>query len=294
MIRVLLILLVLVLIAPPLLLLLLSATPKVEVDQTLSAIGTSTPVKIRISDPHGVRHISAWVEQNGTRYPVYNQTRPSTRILFFKQQKPEDVTFQAGTKTAAALKDGKARLIAEVTSNDLRGSTAEDTRDINVITRPPSVTADGAQHYLNQGGAELVTFSVQGFWTEAGEKSGPYTFRSFALPGKEGQRFSLFAYPWDLPPTTAPFVYARNPAGNESVAHFWFKVFPKKFRKRDLPIDDAFLNKVVPDIDPNGSGDLLARFLKSTARCAARTIRSWPTCAIKRRNVFFGRVRFCG
>jgi murein DD-endopeptidase MepM/ murein hydrolase activator NlpD len=57
-------------------------------------------------------------------------------------------------------------------------------------------------------------------------------------------------------------VYAKNPAGTESTAHFWFKVFPKKFRARDLPIDDQFLNKVVNQIDPNGSGDLLARFLK--------------------------------
>jgi len=260
--RVLLILLPVVVIGPFLLLLLLSATPKVELDPTLSAIGTSTPVKIRITDPHGVRHIAAWVDQNGSRYQVYDHSRPSTRLFFFKQQKPEDVTFEAGTKNAPALKDGKARLIVEATSNDLRGSTAEEAHDINVITRPPSIAADGAQHYINQGGAELVTFSVQGFWTEAGEKSGPYTFRSFAVPGRQGQRFSLFVYPWDLPPATAPFVYARNPAGNEATGHFWFKVFPKKFRKRDLVIDDAFINKVVNEMDPNGSGDLLARFLK--------------------------------
>src|ERR1700693_1159127 len=31
---------------------------------------------------------------------------------------------------------------------------------------------------------------------------------------------------------------------------------------RDLVIDDQFLTKVVNQIDPNGSGDLLTRFLK--------------------------------
>ena len=59
-----------------------------------------------------------------------------------------------------------------------------------------------------------------------------------------------------------PVVYARNPAGAEATARFWYKVFPKKFRARDLPIDDAFLEKVVNQIDPGGSGDLLTRFLK--------------------------------
>jgi murein DD-endopeptidase MepM/ murein hydrolase activator NlpD len=47
-----------------------------------------------------------------------------------------------------------------------------------------------------------------------------------------------------------------------AIGHFWFKIFPKKFRKRDLDIDDAFLNKVVDEIDPGGSGDLVSRFLK--------------------------------
>ena len=78
---------------------------------------------------------------------------------------------------------------------------------------------------------------------------------------KAGERFSLFVFPWDMPVTTVPVFFARNP-GQETTARFWFKVFPKKFRARDLPIDDQFLNKVVNQIDPSGSGDLLTRFLK--------------------------------
>jgi murein DD-endopeptidase MepM/ murein hydrolase activator NlpD len=39
-------------------------------------------------------------------------------------------------------------------------------------------------------------------------------------------------------------------------------VFPKKFHARDLVIDDAFLEKVVGQIDPQGSGVLLERFLR--------------------------------
>ena len=260
--RVLIVIAALVVLGPLFLLLVLSAKPMLELDPALTSIGSATPVKVRVTDPHGVRNISAWVEQNGTRYEVFNTTSPSTRLFFFKGRKPEDVTFNAGTKNAPSLKDGKAQLIIEATSNDLRGATVSAVRDVNVITRPPTITADGAQHYINQGGCELVTFTVDGFWTDAGEKSGSYTFRSFPVPGKENERFSLFAFPWDLPPMTTPVVYATNPAGNEAVGHFWFKVFPKKFRKRDLEIDDAFLNKVVPEIDPGGSGDLVSRFLK--------------------------------
>jgi murein DD-endopeptidase MepM/ murein hydrolase activator NlpD len=84
------------------------------------------------------------------------------------------------------------------------------------------------------------------------------------MPGQNdpNKRFSLFAYSWELPPTTMPYVYARNPAGQEVRATFWTKVFPKKFRSRDLDLSDAFLQKVTTEIDPQGSGDLLQRFLK--------------------------------
>jgi murein DD-endopeptidase MepM/ murein hydrolase activator NlpD len=104
--------------------------------------------------------------------------------------------------------------------------------------------------------------TISGYWTDAGVRVGSYSFRTFPLPGSKTQeRFSLFAFPWDLPADSAPVFFARNP-GAETTAHFWYKVFPKKFRKRDLEIDDKFLEKVVNQIDPGGSGDLLSRFLK--------------------------------
>ena len=76
----------------------------------------------------------------------------------------------------------------------------------------------------------------------------------------------MFAYPWDLPPDVTPLVYARNAAGTEVTAHFWFKLFPKKFRMRDFPVDDALMEKLVNSVDPTGQlapgPDLLSRFLK--------------------------------
>jgi murein DD-endopeptidase MepM/ murein hydrolase activator NlpD len=162
------------------------------------------------------------------------------------------------------LKDGPAKLLVEVVANDFAARTATSNTDIQVNTTPPIVSADGHQHYINQGGSELVTFTVSGYWTEAGVRVGKYTFRSFPLPGGKGEndRFSLFAFPWDVPADTVPVVYARNPSGAEATARFWFKVFPKQFRSRELPLDDRFLGKVVTELDPNGSGPLLDRFLK--------------------------------
>jgi murein DD-endopeptidase MepM/ murein hydrolase activator NlpD len=232
----------------------------------LDAIGVSTPVTVGIANPHGVRDVRAWIEQGGASYPVFEQRSPSTRLFWSRHQPPRTVTFEAGKNKAAGLTEGKARLVVETVSNDFRGASDTAFRDLAIVLAPPRVAADGLQHYINQGGMELVTFTASGGWSEAGVKVGRYTFRSFPLPGKDpNQRFAMFAYPWDLPADVAPMVFVRNTAGTEADAHFWFKLFPKKFRVRDFPVEDALMQKLVDSVDPNGKilpgKDLVTRFL---------------------------------
>jgi hypothetical protein len=241
----------------------LSATPAISMDPLVKVIGASTPVKVEVTAAYGLRRFTAMLEQNGARYTIYDQHTPARRLLFMRHREaPGTVGFPAGKQQAPALKAGKATLIVEAQSNDFLGRTTSASFDLEVVLEPPRLVVDGAQHYINQGGSELVTFTVSGDWSEAGVKVGPYTFRSFPMPGRpQNERFSLFGFSWDLPVDTVPHVYARNAAGTEVTGRFWFKVFPKPFRTRDLDISDAFLDKVVNQIDPGGKGDLLTRFL---------------------------------
>jgi murein DD-endopeptidase MepM/ murein hydrolase activator NlpD len=262
-VRLLLIILVAMLIAVPAFLLMLSGGTALKIDPPVTAIGDLTPIQVHIENSHGVRRITGVIEQGGSRYAVFDVQETPHRVMFWRRHEaPQVKTFQVGKRQAPALHDGKARLIIEAQSNDLRGRVDSVESEVEIITQPPRISADGAQHYINQGGSELVVFTPSGYVTDSGVRVGKYAFRSFPHPSQTSQRFSLFAYPWDLSVDTVPVAYARNPAGAEATARFWYKVFPKKFRARDLPIDDAFLDKVVNQIDPGGSGDLLARFLK--------------------------------
>jgi murein DD-endopeptidase MepM/ murein hydrolase activator NlpD len=242
----------------------LSGTPAITMEPPVKAIGASTPVKVQVTGAYGLRRFTAVVEQNGQRYTVYDHHNPAHRLLFIRLREPaRTIAFSAGKQQAPALKPGKATLIVEAQSNDFLGRTVTASSDVDVVLEPPRLAVDEAQHYINQGGSELVTFTVSGDWSEAGVKVGPYTFRSFPMPGRpKNERFSLFGFPWNLPVDAVPRVYARNAAGTEATGRFWFKIFPKPFRARDLEITDAFLDKVVNQIDPGGSGDLLARFLR--------------------------------
>ncbi|HLJ13850.1 MAG TPA: M23 family metallopeptidase [Bryobacteraceae bacterium] len=258
-----LILVLIVIVIPATVLLIMSSHSRLAFEPAPKAIGIETPIAVHLTNPHGVRRITAVVEQNGTSATIFTSRSAAHRLTFWRSHsQPQDIHFTAGQKQAPQLKEGKARLIFEAESNDLRGSTDTLIADVMVILRPPSVSADELQHYINQGGSELALFTPSGYWTDSGVHVANYTFRSFPLPGSSTQRFSLFAFPWDMARDTVPEVYAVNPAGTEATARFWFKLFPKKFRSRDLVIDDKFLNRVVNQIDPGGSGDLLTRFLK--------------------------------
>ena len=225
----------------------------------IAFVGAATPVTVVAEAPHGVKQFRASIEQNGQTKVVFEDNTKT-------KQTRRGYNFDIGRNKADFLKEGPATVTLEAKSNDFRGKTTNLTYPVQVILRKPSVSADGAQHYINQGGSELVTFDINGLWSSAGVKVGPYTITSYAMPGQpdtSNHRFSLFPFFWELPPETQPVVYARNAAGDQATATFWTKIFPKKFHTSTIVLTDRLMQKIVNDIDPDGKipGDLLARYL---------------------------------
>ena len=235
-----------------------SATPVVNLPSAVTSLGQATPITIHVRDPRGIRSLHAFVEQNGARYQVFEAAQPS---------KSPDTTwsFTAGVKTTPQLQAGNAKLIVEATSNDLLRRTGRAERDVRVVTQPPALSVDSEQHYLYLGMADLATFNVSGSWTEAGVRVGDETFRAWPMPGGKPGLFSLYAFAWNMPADTVPVVYAANGTGSDVTSPL-VVVFPKKeqpkYTVHDLQVSDAFLNKVINELDPNGVGDPVARFVK--------------------------------
>jgi hypothetical protein len=244
----------------------MSASPAIALNPSVTIVGDATPVSVTVTAPHGTRHVKAYIQQNGASSPLGEWTSPVHRILWLRHQPARTYKFEAGKNKAPKLKDGDAQIVVEAESDDLAANTAFSSWPVKVSLEPPRVAGDDVQHYINQGGMELAVLTPGGSYTESGVKAGKYTFRSFPLPGHPDRRFAMFAYPWDLPANVAPVVYARNLAGTEATAPFWFKLFPKKFRTRDFPIDEALMARLVNQIDPDGKlapgPDTVSRFLK--------------------------------
>ncbi|HEX4136400.1 MAG TPA: M23 family metallopeptidase [Bryobacteraceae bacterium] len=232
----------------------LTATSTViDVNPAVKVIGFDTPVQAHLTNKHGVKSVAVNVEQDGESYSVTPAANSPAGTL----------TAKVGKQSVPALHDGKARVVISAVSNDLRHQTTSTGFDVDVMTAPPHVVADGVQHYINQGGSEMATFTPSGAWTETGVKVGDYTFRSFPLPNHPGQYFSLFAFSWQLPTDTPVSVYASNPSGAVAKTTFWYKVFPKKFRASTIPLESMNIDRIVNQIDTQHKipGDLVQRFV---------------------------------
>jgi murein DD-endopeptidase MepM/ murein hydrolase activator NlpD len=243
---------------PIAILLVRSATPVLDLPSPVASLGQATSITLHVRDPRGVRKVEAFVEQNGARFPVWQPTQLSGAA-------DSTWSFVAGTKTSPQLRDGQAKLIFEATSNDLLRKTAHLESEVTVVTQPPTVSVDSEQHYLYLGMADLATFNVSGRWTAAGVRVGDQTYRSWPMPGGKPGLFSLFAFAWNMPADTVPKVFASNGAGNDVTTPINFQ-FPKKeqpkYTVHDLQVSDAFMQKVVGELDPNGSGDPVVRFVR--------------------------------
>ena len=257
--------LVLIVAVPVAFLLLLSVMPVLDMPPAINALGAQTPVSIHVHAPHGLRSVSAVVVQNGVAYKAWETSNPTRRVFWQRHVADSTLQFVTGAQTIPQLKEGKATLIVEAVSNDMRGSTARLEREVTVVLRPPVLSVDSDQHYLYLGMAELVTFSLSGAATESGVRVGDEKFRAWPMPGGKPGYFSLFAFPWNTPPGTEPLVYAKTAAGNQVTGQMVVR-FPKKeqpvYRTRDLEVDDHFMQKVITELDPNGAGDPVTRFLK--------------------------------
>ena len=239
--------------------------PQISLAAPFDLVGRNRPLVVDVKDRAGLKSLRATVTQGDKEQVIvdeaYDPPRPEAQIKWSPAQDPK-----------VRLKDGPGKLT--VTARNVswggffKGRAATFTKSFTARLVPPRIEVLTRQHYVNQGGCDMIVYKVTPAEAESGVVVGPAFFKGFPLPGAADPavRFALFALPYDVDPATPMRVRARDEAQNESLVGFWVKVFPRTFRTREIEIDDAFLNKVVPEImsqtpSLTDQGDLLKNFL---------------------------------
>jgi len=217
--------------------------PQITFNHDFKALGRSPAVTVKVDDEGtGLRHVAIHLKQKDQDVVLADDSL----------NKEKSRTYDVGKLIAEKYKieDGPATLTIRATDDSLRnlfrGNLTETSKDFTFNTKPPEVEVMEGQHYINQGGSECVVYRVSGNVEASGVQVGQQFFPGYKLD--KNLHFALFALEYDLPADTPMEVVARDAAGNEATARFWHKVFPKKFRSRNIPLEDSFVQKVVPEI----------------------------------------------
>jgi murein DD-endopeptidase MepM/ murein hydrolase activator NlpD len=231
-------------------------------------LGESANFTLRFSDAeYGVCQARAFLLQGQTTVEV-----PLTPTTPAGEESPKTIDYAVSLAdlTAMGFAEGDATLIADAQNCSLFKGKSHVTKTASVDLTPPRVALTSEQHYLNQAGADVATYTASEDAVWSGVKVGPYEFKGYARPGnagEAGERFAFFVYPHDLAAGTKIEIVAVDAAGNVGkVTLAPAKFFPKEFRHRDIAIDDEFIGSKVGDIIANTpklkpSGDPLTDFI---------------------------------
>jgi murein DD-endopeptidase MepM/ murein hydrolase activator NlpD len=222
--------------------------PTITVQSPQKFIGRATPVAIAIESPTEISDATLRVEQNGKLVAVND----------LKKDASGNKTMLTGTIARDGLANGPATLTidgARKTFYGLRTVASSVTRDLTVRLDPPRVAVVSIHHFINLGGAEFVVLRATPEDVEAGVQVGDARYKFY--PGSAvgisdpAIRVGFFALRHDQKVTERIMAYARDLAGNEATTAVEHKPFAKQFIQSKIPIDQAFLDKVVPAIASN-------------------------------------------
>ncbi|TAM48100.1 MAG: M23 family metallopeptidase [Acidobacteria bacterium] len=249
--------------------------PAVVITSDHEAIGPATTITAHFSEPTGGLGAVKLELVQGERSVVLAERRFARSgpfsLLRGRVTAETDLTGTAGRKAQEWLKEGEAvvRATADRMAGPLRsGAPVVVEKRMAVLLRPPSLELLSRQHYVRQGGSGVVVFRVGEGVARSGVRAGATESLSFPLPGGgPGERFALFAVPWELDDVGQVRLFAEDAAGNRSELPFvdLFKKAPPRTDTIDL--SDDFLARVVPAIASqtpgfDASGSLLDQYLR--------------------------------
>ncbi len=252
--------------------------PGVEIGKPEKFVGAATPFEIAVTAPvNELAGLQVAFEQDGKQYPLFSLDDP-------KQAKTKQdgdrilISGEIGKATVPELKSGTGRIVATASRKVMRGlRTLESSasRDVQVRLERPRVSVLSTHHFVNHGGAEFIVYRAMPEDVESGVLVGDVEYPGFPAAGltldgvritDPATRVAFFALLYDQDLNTPMRLYARDPAGNTGRGDFDYRAFPKPFKKSRIPLDDSFLNRVVPAIlegttEVKPEGDTLAKFL---------------------------------
>src|SRR5687768_14839707 len=187
-----------------------ASRPVVALGAPFAVVGRNAPLSVEAKDArHGVKALRVSIEQAGKEHVLLDQRYdPPKPTIHFRWVPSQDKTFR--------LAEGPGRLAVQARNASwggfFRGRAASIDQPFTARLVPPRIEVLTTQHYVNQGGCDLVVYRVSPGTVESGVVAGPAFFKGFPVPGASDPRvrFAVFAFPYDAPASTSLRLRARD------------------------------------------------------------------------------------
>ena len=278
--------------------------PAIQIHSAAPAIGRSTPVEVVVREPRrGLASVEVELEQDGRRIPLASERFAPLAPWKLWGARTAEHTFRlvVGRDAQPGLTEGEVTLrvtAAPAPAWLRRGGPAVLEVKSAVRLTPPSLAVVSSQHYVAQGGCEVVVYRVGKTSVRDGVEVGDWFFPGYPLPGGgEGERFAFFAIPWDVGDATRVKLVAADEVGNSRSAAFVDQFFPEPPRQADIRLEDPFLERVVAEIRENtpslpDRGSLIADYVEINRELRKSNAAELRQLATKTRPEFLWKASF--
>jgi murein DD-endopeptidase MepM/ murein hydrolase activator NlpD len=247
--------------------------PTISIRPERAAIGRKATVEIEVTEPkRGFAAVEVDLVQGTNRMPLVAEkfaTPPGWKI-WRRGLGAKTWKLEVGKGALPALVEGPAQLVVRAAPapawfRSTDPASAEIVLPVRLV--PPALGVLSSQHYVAQGGAEVVVYRVGATSVRDGVEVGARFFPGAPLPGgPAGTHFALFAMPYDQSDASQVRLVAADDVDNRSAVAFIDQFFPHPPKADDIQLDDRFLGKVVTEIlaqtpDAPDAGSLLENYL---------------------------------
>jgi len=228
------------------------AGPSITVKSPDRFVGRAGTLDVVAESATPVVSMSASLEQNGQATQIASYAGDGTA------QNLVSLSGAVGKTAQPALVNGPATLTVTASRQvffGLRTVESAVTRELQVRLDPPRIAVTSIHHFINLGGAEFVVMRATPADVDAGVKVGDTEYRAY--PGSAvgitdpEVRVAFFALKHDQDVSVRMSAFARDMAGNEVTTPLEHQPTAKKFLQSRIPIDQRFLDRVVPAIASN-------------------------------------------
>jgi murein DD-endopeptidase MepM/ murein hydrolase activator NlpD len=253
--------------------------PAIEIVKPTKYVGQAGTVEVAITAPGAaLSSFQVTFEQNGKQTPLVSLAQPANAEIKQDGADRVRITRTFGRDVIADLKSGPAKILVTAERPvlyGLRKSQSAASHDVTVRLEKPTVAVLSTKHYINLGGSEMVVYRATPADVESGVRVGDLTYPGYPASGSgvdgvtisdPAIKIAFIALRYDQDVNTPMYAYAKDEAGNAARADFDHLAFPKPFKKSRIPLDDKFLDRVVPAIletttEVNPQGSNLEKFL---------------------------------